>query len=116
MAGGPGVDTADYSGALAGINVTIDDVANDGVPAEGDNVMTTIENVIGGRFNDSIHGEDNPNTPFGGVGTDTPPGFGEAGGITGGKGAGELRGGNRPRRRPPQGATPGSLFCGAHPH
>jgi Ca2+-binding RTX toxin-like protein len=114
MAGGPGVDAADYSGALAGINVTIDDVANDGTAAEGDNVMTTIENVIGGRFNDNIDGNDNPNTLFGGLGTDTLRGFGDADVITGGKGTDELRGGNGPDELHAKDATQDSLFCGAN--
>jgi Ca2+-binding RTX toxin-like protein len=114
MAGGPGVDTADYSGALAGINVTIDDVANDGTPAEGDNVTSTIENVIGGRFNDNIDGNDNPNTLFGGLGTDTLRGFGESDVITGGKGTDELRGGNGPDELHAIDSTQDSLFCGAN--
>lgn len=114
MAGGPGPDAADYSGALAGIHVTIDDVANDGIPAEGDNVMTTIENVIGGRFNDNIDGNDNPNTLFGGLGTDTLRGFGEADVIAGGKGSDELRGGNGPDELHAIDSTQDSLFCGAN--
>jgi Ca2+-binding RTX toxin-like protein len=114
MAGGPGEDTADYSFAGTDITVTIDDVANDGIPAEGDNVMSTIEDVIGGRFNDNIDGNDNPNTLFGGLGTDTLRGFGEADVITGGKGTDELRGGNGPDELHAKDATQDSLFCGAN--
>jgi len=114
MAGGAGPDTADYSGAGTGITVTIDDVANDGIPAEGDNVKTTIENVIGGRFNDNIDGNDNPNTLFGGLGTDTLRGFGEADVITGGNGADDLRGGNGPDELHAKDATQDSLICGAN--
>jgi Ca2+-binding RTX toxin-like protein len=114
MAGGPGTDTADYSGALAGVNVTIDDVANDGVPAEGDNVATTIENVIGGRFDDNIDGNDNPNSLFGGLGTDTLRGFGEADVITGAAGADDMRGGNGPDELHAKDGTQDSLICGGN--
>ncbi len=61
--GGLGVDTVNYTTRTAGVNVTIDNAANDGQPlifafplphAEGDNVWSTVENVQGGAGNDSL--------------------------------------------------------------
>jgi Ca2+-binding RTX toxin-like protein len=112
MAGGPGIDKADYSTAGTGINVTIDDVANDGIPAEGDNVMTTIENVLGGRFNDSIDGDSDPNGLVGGLAADLLRGFGGADLITGGNGGDDLRGGPGPDELHAVDATQDSLLCG----
>jgi Ca2+-binding RTX toxin-like protein len=64
--GGTGVDQADYSDRTRALSITLDDVANDGelvlklvlgLPRnvfEGDNVMSTIENVTTGSGDDSI--------------------------------------------------------------
>ena len=56
--GGPDTDLMDYSGTWAGINVTLDDAANDGLlaGAEGDNIHSDVENVNGGLGNDTITG------------------------------------------------------------
>jgi Ca2+-binding RTX toxin-like protein len=113
MGGGPGMDKADYSDALTGIDVTIDDVANDGIPAEGDNVMTTIENVLGGRFNDTIQGDGDPNGLAGGLGVDLLKGAGGGDTIAGGNGADDLRGNAGPDElHAANDATADSLKCG----
>jgi Ca2+-binding RTX toxin-like protein len=68
--GGAGVDAVSYSTRTAALNVTLDNVANDGqttiislpppslpiVIFENDNVRDTVENVIGGSGNDVIVG------------------------------------------------------------
>ena len=98
MGGGPGIDKADYSDALTGIDVTLDDVANDGTPAEGDNAwVSRIENVLGGRFNDTIQGDSDANGLIGGLGAGHA-GRGAPGPdvITGGSGMDNLVGGAGP--------------------
>jgi Ca2+-binding RTX toxin-like protein len=87
--GGPGADvfrdssgndTADYHFAETAVTVSLDDVANDGAPGEGDDVGSAIENVDGGLGNDTLIGNGNANrltgwygddTLQGGLGTDT---------------------------------------------
>jgi Ca2+-binding RTX toxin-like protein len=112
MGGGPGIDKADYSDALTGIDVTLDDVANDGVPAEGDNVSTTIENVLGGRFNDTIQGDGDPNGLIGGLGADTLKGAPGSDVITGGSGTDSLVGGAGADELHAVDATQDTLLCG----
>jgi Ca2+-binding RTX toxin-like protein len=112
MAGGPGMDKADYSDAPTGIDVTIDDVANDGTPAEGDNVKTTIENVLGGRFNDTVLGDVDANGLSGGLGADVLKGAGGGDTIAGGSGPDDLRGGAGPDELHAVDGTADSLLCG----
>ena len=58
--GGSGFDRAEMENpsVASGVTVTIDDVANDGTAggAEGDNVRTDVEDVIGTNFDDVIVG------------------------------------------------------------
>ena len=112
MGGGPGVDKADYSDALTGIDVTLDDVANDGAPAEGDNVGTTIENVLGGRFNDTIQGDGDANGLVGGLGADTLKGAPGPDVITGGSGMDILVGGAGADQLHAVDGTQDTLLCG----
>ena len=83
MFGGLGVDTATYAGRAATVIVSIDNVANDGQVGEGDNVHTDVENLIGGKGNDSLTGSATANRIFGGAGNDR---------ITGGGGSDSLLG------------------------
>lgn len=112
MGGGPGIDKADYSDAGTGINVTIDDVANDGIPAEGDNVASTIENVLGGRFDDTVQGDADPNGLVGGLGADTLKGAPGPDLITGGSGMDNLVGGAGADELHALDGTQDVLFCG----
>jgi Ca2+-binding RTX toxin-like protein len=112
MGGGPGLDRADYSASGTGIDVTIDDVANDGIPAEGDNVTSTIENVLGGRFDDKIDGNSDPNGLSGGLGADLLRGFGGADLIAGGGGVDDLRGAGGADELHAVDAIQDSLLCG----
>ena len=60
--GGAGVDTIDYSDHTAGVTVSLDDHANDGVTgaAEGGNAHSDIETLIGTMSNDILSGNDLP--------------------------------------------------------
>jgi Ca2+-binding RTX toxin-like protein len=83
--GGDGVDTADYSAYSAAVNVSLDDVANDGA-AEGDNVHSNVENVVGGSGNDTLTGSSAANYLQGAGGTDTIYGLGGDDTLDGGVG------------------------------
>ena len=54
--GQAGIDLADYSSRITAVTVSIDNAANDGAPAELDNVRDTVENVTGGTGNDTLLG------------------------------------------------------------
>jgi Ca2+-binding RTX toxin-like protein len=87
MEGGTGTDQAFYDDHGLAVNVTLDDVANDGSPSvpEHDNVKSDIENVAGGSGNDTILGTSGPNILYGGAGNDS---------LRGGDGNDELHGGD----------------------
>jgi Ca2+-binding RTX toxin-like protein len=97
--GGEGNDLATYADRSLGVVVTLDNVANDGTPAnaelpegERDNVMGNVERVIGGRGNDTITGNNANNTFSGGDGDDTINGGGGNDVIEGGRGNDTLHG------------------------
>lgn len=87
--GGPGRDLLMYTGRTAGVNVSLDNVRNDGEPGEADQVRSNVENLTGGSGNDTLAsrgafsvldggpgndtllGEDGPDTLIGGPGRDT---------------------------------------------
>ena len=68
--GGDGFDTVDYSGAASGVTVELFNsrATNDGQGA-GD-FLSSIENVIGSAFNDTLIGDGGGNVFMGGVGFD----------------------------------------------
>ena len=68
--GGAGTDRVTYAGKPAGVTVTLEGAANDGVLNEGDNVSPTIENITGSPFDDRILGSASPNVIDGGLGSD----------------------------------------------
>ncbi len=109
MFGNDGIDTASYFAQPADLRVTTDNLANDGAPAEGDNVRDCVENVIGGNGDDWIATSSLPAAPavdnrfWGGWGNDSLDGgngndalFGESGAdrLRGGAGDDRLAGGN----------------------
>jgi len=66
--GGLGVDTADYGSATAGVSVNL----RTGTAAgDGNDVLVSIENVRGGRGNDTISGFGGDDRLDGGLGADT---------------------------------------------
>ena len=79
LSGGSGSDTADYSGNLADVFISLDHRFGDGRgfggTAEGDHLVG-IENVIGGDGSDDLRGDDNGNILMGGEGEDYLRGFG----------------------------------------
>jgi Ca2+-binding RTX toxin-like protein len=89
LAGGAGIDVADYSPRLADLAITLNDQPDDGDPAlgvvEADNVGSDIETVKGGAGDDTIDSGAASVTIFGGAGDDT---------ITGGAGNDTLNGGD----------------------
>jgi uncharacterized repeat protein (TIGR01451 family) len=66
--GGDGTDTASYHGAFGDVSISLDDAANDGTGS--DNVHSDVENVIGGRGNDTIVGSPADNVFDGSEGAD----------------------------------------------
>jgi Ca2+-binding RTX toxin-like protein len=66
--GGNGVDTANYANATGA--VTVDLMAGTATGADGNDTLTSIENVIGSNFGDSIFGDSGPNRLDGGNGND----------------------------------------------
>ncbi|MFL5736328.1 MAG: hypothetical protein ACJ76P_03190 [Actinomycetota bacterium] len=52
------------------VNVSANDIADDGRVNEGDNVHSDVEDLVGGPFNDEIIGNDLDNRILGGDGDD----------------------------------------------
>jgi Ca2+-binding RTX toxin-like protein len=93
MDGGDGIDTVTYASRTTPLTVTLDDVANDGAALEGDDVTSTVENVIGGSGADSLTGDASDNELTGGAGADTLSGLGGGDALLGQAGADTLIGG-----------------------
>jgi Ca2+-binding RTX toxin-like protein len=68
--GGPDTDTATYAARTAPLRATINNVANDGETNEGDDVQTTVENLLGGSQADVLTGSGQANSITGGDGDD----------------------------------------------
>lgn len=112
--GGGGFDKADYSGGNAGVRVTLDGVANDGLAGAKDNVRPDVEYVVGtayndylsaqnltkgvlfngGGGNDTLIGSGGPDVLDGGTGNDAEQGGAGGDVITGGTGNDVVAGGN----------------------
>ena len=92
LQGGSGNDTADYSSRTTNLNISLDNMANDGAAGEHDNVMSDVETVLGGSGNDKIVGDPSANLLKGNGGNDTL--YGGAGNDTldGGSGHDQLFG------------------------
>ena len=86
LRGGAGQDAVAYAAAPAGVAVTLDDVANDGSPGEGDNVHGDVEDAFGSPFADTLTGSRSANTLDGGSGDDLLTGGGGTDGLYGGPG------------------------------
>jgi Ca2+-binding RTX toxin-like protein len=110
--GGLGFDSADYRFETADLTLSIDGVANEsGGNADGDNITTDVERIVGGQGSDDITGSDGDNsldtrggndTVRGGLGNDSIDGgdgddliAGESGNdvLTGNPGRDTLTGG-----------------------
>jgi Ca2+-binding RTX toxin-like protein len=71
VVGGAGVDTISYAARTRGVSVSLDGVANDGVPGERDNIHADVENIVGGAGGDTLSGTIGANAFTGGGGVDT---------------------------------------------
>jgi Ca2+-binding RTX toxin-like protein len=91
--GGSGPDTLRASQRSTAVDVSLDNVANDGATGEGDNVSSSVENVVGGSGPDTITGSAADNTLAGGDGKDSVKGFTGDDEIAGGDGVDSLFGG-----------------------
>ena len=93
--GGGGQDTVTYEERLNPVSVTLDGLANDGESGENDFVAADVENLTGGKNNDTLTGNDLANTLIGGPGNDTLAGKGaQPDHLVGGPGNDTLDGGS----------------------
>jgi Ca2+-binding RTX toxin-like protein len=69
--GGAGTDVLDFSLSDLAVSVSLDGVADDGRPGEGDDARPDLENVIGSRFGDTLRGDSGRNHLQGGEGDDS---------------------------------------------
>lgn len=83
--GGGGRDMVSYDDALQGVSVSLNGLADDGTPGEGDNVAGDIEVVVGSPADDTLSAGDAPVELHGGSGNDR---------LTGGPGADLVDGGD----------------------
>jgi Ca2+-binding RTX toxin-like protein len=88
MLGGAGRDTVDYRDRTNGVNVSINNVANDGEPGEGDNVRMDVETLQGGAGPDVVVAQPIPvaNALRGNDGNDVLDGAAGSDGVDGGLG------------------------------
>jgi Ca2+-binding RTX toxin-like protein len=70
LIGGAGTDTATYAASGAGVNVSLMTGVGFGGDAEGD-TLSTIENLTGSNFDDTLEGNGGNNVLVGGLGIDT---------------------------------------------
>ena len=93
LQGGTGRDLASYAASSAGVQVDLTTGKGYGGDAEGDS-LTSIENLLGSKFNDTLTGNALANRLTGGNGNDTLRGEGGNDVLKGGKGADILEGGD----------------------
>lgn len=92
--GGGGSDDAYSNDHPLGISVTLDDVANDGFPGEGDNVHGDVEHISGGSGDDVLVGNEADNRLDGNDGNDRLIGSGGDDFLSGWRGNDVLDGGS----------------------
>ena len=81
-----------YADRTAGVRASIDGVADDGEPGEGDNLGAGVSAVTGGSGNDAISGGASTDDLKGGPGDDVVSGGGDKDFLNGGEGNDTLRG------------------------
>jgi len=84
--GGADRDLVSYEDHPIPVQVALDDLANDGSSGELDNVMSSVEDVVGGPGGDSLIGSASPNLLRGGAGGDSLNGLGGVDSLDGGDG------------------------------
>lgn len=70
LRGGDGTDTLLLNAHAGGMAITLDGLANDGAPGEGDNVASDFEHIEGTGANDVFTGSPGPDRFLGGMGND----------------------------------------------
>ena len=85
-------DVADYADRTAGVEVSLDGIADDGTSGENDRIDDDVEGVLGGRGDDVIVGSAFTNMLQGGAGDDTIRGAGGEDVLVGGPGVDSLIG------------------------
>jgi Ca2+-binding RTX toxin-like protein len=102
LAGGPGRDTVSYADAPGAVRASVDGVANDGAPGEGDMIAADVEALVGSLGDDvlaagpagtSLQGSDGNDVLEGGAGPDALDGGPGDDLLRGGGGADVLTGG-----------------------
>jgi Ca2+-binding RTX toxin-like protein len=83
--GGAGTDTADYGHSTAAVSVDLSAGTGSGGYAQGD-TLTSIENLAGSSYGDTLTGSGTANVIAGGDGNDTIEGLGGADTLDGGTG------------------------------
>ncbi|MEI2701345.1 MAG: calcium-binding protein [Baekduia sp.] len=71
ISGGAGTDRVTYESRTAPVSLTLDDIANDGEPGEGDSIEADVEELQGGAGNDVLSGNQGADRLDGGPGADT---------------------------------------------
>jgi Ca2+-binding RTX toxin-like protein len=84
--GGAGADSVRLTGHPAGMNLSLNDVADDGAPGEGDNFHSDLEDIVGTTHDDTYVGRADPDKFDGDQGNDTIHGGGGADTLSGGSG------------------------------
>jgi Ca2+-binding RTX toxin-like protein len=74
--GGDGIDTANYDFRNEKLRLSADGLAASGAAGETDRIMPDVENLTGGKNNDTIYGTDAVNILRGGKGNDVMYGYG----------------------------------------
>ncbi|WP_460116181.1 Ig-like domain-containing protein [Pseudomonas sp. H2_D02] len=92
--GGTGSDTASYAHASAGVTVNLGLLAAQNTLGAGTDTLTSIENLVGSNFNDTLTGNSAGNRIDGGLGHDVLNGGGGDDTLIGGLGNNILTGGS----------------------
>jgi Ca2+-binding RTX toxin-like protein len=71
VGGGADTDTVDFSGETRSLFISLDGTANDGFAGEGANVLTDVENIVGGNGDDVLGGSGAANSIDGNGGNDS---------------------------------------------
>ncbi|SFI33789.1 T1SS-143 domain-containing protein/type I secretion C-terminal target domain (VC_A0849 subclass) [Pseudomonas guineae] len=92
--GGAGIDTASYIDAASAVTVNLGVASAQNTGGAGTDTLSSIENLIGSGFNDTLIGNNSANLLFGGAGSDTLVGNGGDDILIGGLGADTMTGGS----------------------
>lgn len=106
LRGDTGTDTASYASSAAGVKISLNGLADDGIVGEGDNVRSGVERLLGSLYADTLVGSDVANFISGGGGNDVLRGRGGAD-LLYGRGGNDTFNGGPGKDRCAQGAGTG---------